>query len=417
MRIMLGLLVAAVATILAVPRDDDGLLVVHEWGTFTNFSGSDGVHLEFRPLADNDLPAFVFDRARQAGGIDFNMFLKRETVARTRMETPVTYFYTDRERVVDVSVGFPQGLLTEFYPPVRQMTPDFLWDEVPNLTHSILDWGTLRILPEEQFRALQETAALDGETLTLPESENDDHYAAARETDSAILEFNDTTGEHGKHYEKFLFYRGVGNFQIPLVLAAHGADQYELTNAGADPVRSLFLVDVNGEEIRFSQYDQVGGRAQMAMATPQQTSTIDELAEAVVAALVDEGLFEKEARAMVKTWRGSWFAEPGVRLLYMVPRALTDKLLPIQIEPQPDELVRVLVGRLEVLSPEHEQQIAKLVTDLTAGDEISCKHASTELAKFGRFAEPALERARRTATDEDARRRAEDLIHWIRRQR
>jgi hypothetical protein len=42
-------------------------LVVHEWGTFTSFSGSDGVRLEFRPLADEDLPPFVLDRFLQAG--------------------------------------------------------------------------------------------------------------------------------------------------------------------------------------------------------------------------------------------------------------------------------------------------------------------------------------------------------------
>src|SRR6188474_12219 len=41
--------------------------IVHEWGTFTSFSGSDSVKLEFRPLVDVDLPRFVLDRARQSG--------------------------------------------------------------------------------------------------------------------------------------------------------------------------------------------------------------------------------------------------------------------------------------------------------------------------------------------------------------
>ena len=34
-------------------------LVVHEWGTFTSVSGSDGVRLEFRPLVGDDLPNCV----------------------------------------------------------------------------------------------------------------------------------------------------------------------------------------------------------------------------------------------------------------------------------------------------------------------------------------------------------------------
>ena len=84
---------------------------MHEWGTFTSFAGSDGVNLEFRPLVDSDLPAFVYSPASRFE------FTKRSIFARQRMETPVTYFYSDVERDVNVSVAFRQGRLTEFYPP------------------------------------------------------------------------------------------------------------------------------------------------------------------------------------------------------------------------------------------------------------------------------------------------------------
>lgn len=104
------------------PSATDDPLIVHEWGTFTSFSGSDGVRLDFRPLADEDLPPFVLDRFLQAGLPSFG---KRMISTRLRMETPVTYFYTERERDVNVRVDFPQGLLTEFYPPVAAMTPHF----------------------------------------------------------------------------------------------------------------------------------------------------------------------------------------------------------------------------------------------------------------------------------------------------
>src|SRR5262245_14028478 len=58
--------------------------VVHEWGTFTSFSGSDAVKLEFRPLVDVDLPRFVLDRARQEGQVSpllkssYNVFQRME---------------------------------------------------------------------------------------------------------------------------------------------------------------------------------------------------------------------------------------------------------------------------------------------------------------------------------------------------
>ena len=37
-------------------------LVVHEWGTFTGFAGSNGVHLPFETTIGSDLPAFVDNR-------------------------------------------------------------------------------------------------------------------------------------------------------------------------------------------------------------------------------------------------------------------------------------------------------------------------------------------------------------------
>jgi hypothetical protein len=121
-----------------LPQDDD--FVVHEWGTFTSFSGSDGVSLDFRTTTTEDLPAFVLDRQKQAflgesrdKAYARGLTIKATTLSRQRMETPVTYFYTPRERIVDVTVEFPRGLLTEFYPPVRQFGPDYKKDQAAPL--------------------------------------------------------------------------------------------------------------------------------------------------------------------------------------------------------------------------------------------------------------------------------------------
>ena len=53
--------------------------------------------------------------------------------------------------------------------------------------------------------------------------------------------------------------------------------------------------------------------------------------------------------AMVKTWADSWFSEEGTRIFYMVPRETTDKVQPLTISPTPDETIRGLVGRIEVI--------------------------------------------------------------------
>src|SRR5690242_13027481 len=82
----------------ARPAEASNKLIVHEWGTFTSFSGSNGANLEFRPLVTNDLPAFI-DSPN-------SIWLKERVAAQQRMETPVTYFYTDVPRTVNVRVAF-----------------------------------------------------------------------------------------------------------------------------------------------------------------------------------------------------------------------------------------------------------------------------------------------------------------------
>jgi hypothetical protein len=242
-----------------------GHFVVHEWGTFTSFSGSDAVKLEFRPLVDVDLPRFVLDRGRQEGLL--NPLLKSNYRAFQRMETPVTYFYSDRERQASVRVGFPQGMLTEFYPPVQRQLPEVkLFDPLPQpLTGAELDWGKVWIVPEDRLQVDLADPKLADQVRSrvlhrlLPNSDNYPHYAYARETESALVYVErQATKERplapfGEFFEKFLFYRGIGNFELPLQLAAATHDRYELTNTGADAIGSLFLVTVESGSLRFSR--------------------------------------------------------------------------------------------------------------------------------------------------------------------
>ena len=38
---------------------------------------------------------------------------------------------------------------------------------------------------------------------------------------------------------------------------------------------------------------------------------------------------------MVKTWKDSWFAEDGVRILYVLPQSWTERTLPMLLNPTP----------------------------------------------------------------------------------
>src|SRR5258705_13696276 len=83
--------------------------VAHEWGTFTSVQGADGVQLEWNPLVTTELPKFVYDRGRPTGNSRLPRYAeysgKSALITLQRMETPVIYFYSERERKVDVNDG------------------------------------------------------------------------------------------------------------------------------------------------------------------------------------------------------------------------------------------------------------------------------------------------------------------------
>jgi len=383
--------------------------IVHEWGTFTSFSGSDGIQLDFRPNVDHELPAFVETRMTHVG----NLLTKREIRAPVRMETPVMYFYTDRPRDVDVRVQFSQGLLTEFYPPPKQIGPPVGMEGPELIKNSFLDWGRVRLIPQNQFAKMRVIFADDKkESASLPAVSGDDHYGFARQTDSAIVAAKSQFDE--LHFEKFLFYRGIGKFKLPLVLEAHGGGRFTVTNFGGDPVGALFLVHIENGHIRFQQTPPLAAHAAIHLEEPSADSTIDALAGEMVHSLVEAGLYEKEARAMVNTWRSSWFGEEGTRLLYLVPQQLTDALLPLSIKPAPETIVRVLVGRMEIVTPERERQVHDAIESMGTCLNAAVDPIRSELQSLGRFAEPTLERLAEQSNDDSFRSTANSLLTIVR---
>jgi hypothetical protein len=86
---------------------------------------------------------------------------------------------------------------------------------------------------------------------------------------------------------------------------------------------------------------------------------------------------------MIETWRDSWFEE-GMRVVYLMPRAAVDRVLPLKITPAPKELQRVFVGRVEILSPATERAIR---TAMETNDKKT-------LDQYERFLKPFLDEIR-----------------------
>src|SRR3954462_5932936 len=90
------------ALLIAASRSTGGY-VAHEWGTFTSVQGGDGALLSWRPLESSRLPGFVYDWKKPGLGrqsMAAITFTKQSMITLQRMETPVIYFYSDREETV-----------------------------------------------------------------------------------------------------------------------------------------------------------------------------------------------------------------------------------------------------------------------------------------------------------------------------
>ncbi|HMG74332.1 MAG TPA: hypothetical protein VK582_12595 [Pyrinomonadaceae bacterium] len=352
-------------------------LVVHEWGTFTSIAGKDGVALEWRPLnGPPDLPKFV--HTIQQGDAGLRNAPKADLRGTERMETPVIYFYSNNEMDVSLKVDFPKGKITEWYPQAR-------------LVRTGINWGRFKVMP--------------GASLSLPADYSPSHYFAARETDSDPVQVCSTDGKPAQQ-EKFLFYRGVGTFDLPLAVKLDG-DKLLLKNLSPNKIERLIIFENRGGKIGYRMLDAFTGE------TTSERPTLDANIELLISdlkqTLVASGLYEKEADAMIKTWRTSWFEE-GTRVFYVLPRATTDTVLPIDIDPKPTQLVRVLVGRAEVITPEMEKSVQKQVGLLADPSPRVRGEAMLAIRKYGRFSEPILKRLLENERNELMRKRIKELI-------
>jgi len=86
-----------------------------------------------------------------------------------------------------------------------------------------------------------------------------------------------------------------------------------------------------------------------------------EIGAQMQAALISEGLFADEAKAMVNTWTDSWFTEDGVRVLYLLPRRGRMRP-PDDSQSAANGLTRVMVGRAEIITPGVETNLFQLLT-------------------------------------------------------
>jgi len=352
-----------------------GAYEMHEWGTFTTLSGSDGKLLSGMQVEEERLPHFVLGHQGVMPLIGKGMMrpLKNVTV---KMETPVIYFYGDDREHVNVKVGFDGGTISQWFPQrtsgdvlpkLEKLNPAGLNDPQPIQAMML---GGQFVLPgyKELDFGVKYHGEIEWDTEIIPRDMVDSSkYFRSGETtnwiypqvpDSNIVKVGDT-------YEQYLFYRGLGNFELPMSLTVDEAETLKIDYKGKERVPFALAYEMKGSEVRYKLMK--GGLDSSSPVSIKDDDGWVELKRGREAdsevyrlmrdGLIAQGLTDHEANGMVKTWWRSYFQHDGLRVFWVLPQGDVERILPMTLSPKAESKVRVIVGRSEVLRPRFERKL------------------------------------------------------------
>lgn len=407
-----------------VAQDPDPL-VVHEWGTFTSMQGSDGTVLEGLHWEEEALPSFVhslvrFDTQSEAEPLMKGKLPRSVRRVTQKMETPILYFHTKTRRKVRVRVDFENGLMTQWYPVADSMWP---WPGQlePNATpgHGQAPFDLTKVRSSHLSWHVELIPLSEGLPPTIPKVPADDIWQFAREVRAAsVRTIPAKKSKAPSQAERYLFYRGLGTFTLPVrvIAARHGMATFRNGDDLEIPFALAMEVGAGGGRLKVLGSVDAGCAVKYALhQQPFEPSRVfvQQVQALLIRRLQGAGLGVDEATAMVRTWSRQWFTTHGHRVLYFLPRPRVDELLPLEITPAPDKIVRVLVGRLEYLTPEVEASVERDLLLRLGADPGERKQAMTRLTALGRFLEPKVRRILHKTRNQDVRQSGKQVLESL----
>ncbi len=348
-------ILAMAALSAASTHSDPATLIIHEWGTFTSFQDDHGLTISGINVDDEPVPKFVHRLS------DVSIFTTRSLPASwsqgaprchpditLRLETPVVYFYPQKgfaqNQAFDVRATFAGGWLTEFFPLAVARNAGFP-RALERSAHGSLQWTGLRLSPNPSVE---------------PPETADRVWLAPRNVRSAVV-INGDAGEA----EKYLFYRGVGRLDAPIIVREQaGSFTVSLrdeTSLGHLPPMWIVRVLPDGRLGYRSIHSDKHRSTTTPPLHPSETgpSELDDLRRELKAALTAAGLYEDEADAMLATWQLSYFETEGTRVFFLLPGSWTEAHLPLSTS-IPADITRVMLGRVELISPQQRAALRRL---------------------------------------------------------
>ncbi|MGE9270135.1 MAG: hypothetical protein ACQKBU_04965 [Verrucomicrobiales bacterium] len=336
---------------------------LHEWGTFTTVSGSNGELLTGLQREEEHLPQYVQHHPRfgnhqpiLAGQLNLPanpLFGKRIPIpavnVTVKMETPVIYFHSEKGFHANVHVGFHGGTISQWYP--SRSSGEVI--DFSNRENQALDFSK------------PYTGSIHWEVDVLSREESN-HAIRFKPDDliqwtrARIPEANIVRSHDGSE-EGFLFYRGLGSFDPGLRTTIQTDETLTLQNQTGSTIPFFLIYEKLADgTTHWLEHDGLPAGQSLVITESElpvfPSQEFDEtLYRRLTHRLTDQGLLRSEAEAMVQTWWRSYFSTPGLRVFWVLPDGLTNSILPLEVDPTPKSTVRVLVGRSEILRPRQEQ--------------------------------------------------------------
>ena len=394
-------------------------LVVHEWGTFTSLQNENGESVGGVNNEEELLPRFVhtlgweIQHQNRRVSETFKGMARCRPDITMRLETPVVYFHLPdgvKETRVDLNLKFNGGYLTQYFPIAQTVPADEkgLEAAITDATQGSLTWKNL------QVGSAQTPPVTESEIWNAPRRVK----ASVVEATPATCDLNEYDQSENKavvrqipQVEQYLFYRGVGQIDAPLrisrnegkfsVSPSSSVTKNAAGKYGALPSK-LWLVDIAEDgSVAWSKHDlkepvieKIDDKnvRELPMAEfsgdfnpyAYQDGNREKLKLELKEALIQDGMFNDEADALLNTWEASYFKAPGMRAFFMVPQEWTDRVLPMTIKSELSvaPVKRAMVARVELITPEQRELVGKIVT---SGNRFYAPDVQKLYLKLGRF--------------------------------
>jgi len=389
-------------------------LSVHEWGVFTVFNGREYANAN-RKAEWGALPDF---------------FYRQFPTQRLRWEPavwdkPVIYFHSKRPCLrVSVRVTFPKGAPVVWWPCCAQPVDDGVRRSNQRPLFRSLVWnGWLgRTIPRVRQMggrpagpAWQEVADFGlPETCWLRQARLED--AMPITVAGSKLRRSAPWATSRSETERFIYYDGLVPSPDYLRCVAIGQKSVTLKNVAAFAIGPLFVVDNRGHGGVFARVASLGAGVTAEVKPQPVAGKWPAVGQAALHhALVKAGLYRPEAQTLGRIWQKGFFGRPGVTAFYLLPRAEYDRMIKLEIHPNPAEVVRVgvaLHSHLDV-EPTLAKKARARIAELDDPDPGTRERATKALTELGPLAYRLVEEALKdpTASFERKARCREILRH------